>query len=78
MNGSYNPRNDAEYFCRHHPDEPAEAMWPWKKADRLCQPCIYNAQAAAEAQGDRERARPYRAAHAYEFEYSTDGRLLGS
>lgn len=78
MNGSYNPRNEAEYFCRHHPDEPAEAMWPWKKSDRLCQPCIDTAQANAETLSERDRARVFRALRPLEFEHSTDGRILGS
>lgn len=70
--------NTAEWLCRHHPETEAAEMWPWKKSDRLCQPCIDDAQANAETLSERDRARSYRPAQFLEVERSTDGRAIGS
>lgn len=70
--------NTAEWLCKNHPEVEAGEMWPWKKSDRLCMPCIYDSQAAAETLIDRDLARPYPAPRMLEFERSTDGRLIGS
>jgi hypothetical protein len=78
VNGSYNPRNEPGYFCRHHEAEPAGEMWPWKKSDRLCMPCIYDSQADAETLSDRDRARGYPAPRLLEIERAPDGRVIGS
>ena len=52
--------NTVEWLCKNHEGVEAVDCWPWKKIDRLCQPCIDEQQAAVDSRirADKVKAWP--------------------
>lgn len=52
-----NPRNDAAFLCKNHPEDEAVDNWPWKKADRMCYTCVDQQQAAVDSRIRADKAK---------------------